>query len=364
MNLGRCTLTIILITTFCPVTSSAADPQSKPTDDRPVIRVATAEEFVQALGPERVILLQPGEYNLSKVKRAKLKHVRWTSPIDGQYQVEIRNVPGLSIRGAGQEPTHVFVHDPYAFVLTFRNAPRLELTNLRMGHSPDAGFCLGGVVQVLETEQVRIGQCSLYGSGTEGLHLERVKALTFARSVIEDCTYGILTADDSDVLSFVDSIFRNVGQYYGFEFQDCKGVSFRNCKIVDNVLGNVALFKTNLQSSDGVIDLSGGEISRNAAARLVNEEGMLRVKDARISDNSWQAAANVVKLRGTKVPREGGWAYYVNLGDATVEDVARRVYEFHSAEDVQNAVARLVRANPKLPKLLHPGTEIIVPKGK
>jgi hypothetical protein len=353
---------MVIVAASLGAAAPAADPSAKPADDRQVINVKTAEELIQAIGPERIILLQQGEYNLSKVKRAKLKHVRWTSPMDGQYQVEIRDVPHLSIRGDGNQPSHVLVNDPYAFVLTFENAPHLELSNMRIGHSPQPGYCSGGVVQLLKTAEVKIDRCILYGCGMEGLHLERVSKLTLADSVIEDCTYGILTANDCEELKFVGSTFRKVIQYYGFDLQDCTGVSFTGCKVVDNIVCDGTLFKTNLQSEDGVIRFAGGQITGNVAAGLVNEKGMLKVTDANVSANSWQAPAQVIKLRGTKVARAGGgWTYHVDLGDVTIDDVARKVYEFNSAKDVEESVARLKNANPGLPAILRPDIKIIVP---
>ncbi|HUT60798.1 MAG TPA: right-handed parallel beta-helix repeat-containing protein [Phycisphaerae bacterium] len=336
----------------------ATEPAGRPADARPVIKVKTAEQFVAALAPNRVVELEPGEYVLSKVKRGKLAHVHWQEAMDKQYELVVRNVPNLGIRGLGSKPVSVLTEHPYAFVLSFRNAPNLALSNLKLGHAPDAGYCSGGVVSVDEANRVTIAGCILYGCGTEGLALRKVQGLVFSQSVIEDCTYGILTANDCRDLHFRKSVFRNNAKFHGFALIDCTGVTFVDCLIRDNLLGALRdpLFKINLQTDDAKVRLTGGRIIDNAGASLCNEKGMVVLDKTAESNNSWQAAAEVIKARGTKVAAPGGgWTYHTDIGETDLWDVAVSVYGNGRYR------ALLAQANPGLPKKLRPDTRIICP---
>jgi hypothetical protein len=334
-----------------------ADVSGKP-DGRTVIRVATAEEFVQAIGPNRILELAPGEYNLTKVVRRRLKHVGWQEAYDGQYDLIIRNASDLAIRGTGKEPSHVLVNEAYSTVLNFADCTRIELRNLKLGHDPDRGYCTGGVIRIDRAADVRIDGCILYGCGTYGLQLSSVKNLLFRKSIIEECTYGIAGARECESLRFEDSVFRTSMEYTGFEFGDSGDISFLRCRIEDNVLGGLdgPLFATSLNAPADRIRFVDGVIRNNSATAMVKPAGMVALDKTTVTGNSWQAPEDVRKRRGTKTPApSGGWHYHVPVGEARFWGISIEVYGtgwFSQA---------LQKANPTVQEPVQVDTKIYCP---
>ncbi|MCY2929028.1 MAG: right-handed parallel beta-helix repeat-containing protein [Planctomycetota bacterium] len=341
--------------------TSPAQPESRPAtakaekDARPVMAVATAEEFVKAIGPDRIIELAPGQYNLTKLTRRKLDHVRWTEAIDGEYDLHIRDCPRLEIRGAGKEPVHIVINAGYASVLNFHNCPSLTLSNLELGHEKILGYCTGGVVVIEGTTGVMIDRCLLYGCGIEGLTLTKVKDLTFRDSTVEKCTNNILVARDCDKLAFERSVFRRCTQYGGFDFVDCMAVTFTDCQVEGNAVRE-PLFKTNLNADEARIIFTGGAIRRNTAKELASPANMLTIKDADVKDNSWQATEEVRNFRSTISPLPGGGRTYITgPGVSSFSEVSHLVYG--SIEHRQ----ALEKANPKITEPIQADTSIFCP---
>lgn len=336
----------------------AASGPVSPADTRPVHEVRTAEELIQAIGPDRVIKLTGKDYSLTGVTRRKLKHVRWRKAHQQQYDVMIRNCPNLTIEGSGETRPHVFVSDAYAHVLNFESCAGLSLRRLKLGHHPDPGYCMGGVVSVTDSNNVLIEDCILYGCGTTGLTLRKSHHLTFRKSVIERCTYGILSAEDCDDLRFEQAVFRENMRFSGFSLTDCVKTVFVDCTVQGNVLGGLkgCLFETNLNSRDAKISFKGGNIEDNAAVDLARPRDMLTLDGATMAKNSWQAPPEVQARRGKKTPAaKGGWHYVVPVGEATFWDVSIEVYGrgwFSQA---------LQKANPDVREPIRPDTRIYCP---
>jgi len=338
-----------------------APPATQPAADKRLVqKVSTVEEFIRVLGPDRIIELAPGDYDLSQAKRVRSVAYRWDPVMQDQYALIIHNAVNLTIRAPGDEPAHILTPYTYANVLTFENADNLELSHLKIGHAPDAGSCTGGVVAITDAKHVRIERCTLYGCGTEGLRLKKISALAFTSSIIEGCSYGILTANDCTDLSFQSSTFRNNVKFHGFDFTDTTGILFRDCTIRDNTLGalDYPLFKTNLSNDDGKITFTGGQIIASSAAALVNTPGMLQLNKTTERDNSWQALPEVIKLRKTKLARaDGSIVYHTGIGETTLFDVGIAVYGDGRLADV------LQKANPHLPAVIRPDTLVVCPPG-
>lgn len=336
-----------------------AGPTTRPaTDKRPVHKVKTVGQFVQAIGPNRIIELAPGTYPLSKAVRRKLKHVRWKKAIRDEYDLIVVDAPNLAIRGVGPKAVHLAVNAAYAHVLNFEKCPGLELADLKMGHHPYPGYCTGGVVRIEEADGVLIRKCILYGCGTEGLRLEKVKNFLCVDSVIEKCTYGILTADDAENLRFERSVFRANSKFYGFNFRDSIAVSFRDCTVTDNVLGGLKepLFETNLNSDTARITFVGGTIEGNAATALAKPPAMVTFRNAKIKGNSWQAPAAVKAKRGKKiVAAKGGWHYHVPVGEVEFWDISIGAYGRGWYSQA------LAKANPNVTEPIKPDTRIYCP---
>lgn len=242
-----------------------------------VIKVTTPEEFVKAIGPDRVIEMSPGEYNLSTLKQSHMDYIVWRQAFDG-YDLVVRKIKNLKIVGLGEERVKIIVEPRYVYVLNFENVEGIELQNLELGHSPE-GYCTGGVINVNKSKNIKIKNCDLYGCGTEGLTLTETEKVSFESSVIRDCSYGIMSVISSKYLLFKDSTFKNNREFYGFSINDCLDVKFENCIVKENYIGpftkeDSCLF--NITSSSKIV-IKGGEISNNTYYTLLKPSGSAKV---------------------------------------------------------------------------------------
>ena len=119
-----------------PTTRLATKPATTPAPAPKVVEVSTPEQLIAAIGPDRVIKLAPGQYDLTEPPQRYLKHVYWRQVHDG-YELVIRNVKGLRLEGTGGSKAHLITNTVYAYVLAFEDVAGIELVNLELGHAPE-----------------------------------------------------------------------------------------------------------------------------------------------------------------------------------------------------------------------------------
>ncbi len=203
--------------------------------DIAVITVSNEREFIKAIGPDRVIRLQPRVYNLSTLNPHEdySRYLDWEEVFDGEQLVLI-DLENLTIEGAGDIPARVVVEPRYAFVLTFVDSNNIKISNIEAGHTPEKGYCSGGVFAFNNCRGIVIDKSVLYGCGTEGLNLYKVSDLLFSDSVIKECTYDIMTIDQSKQIQFSNSKFFDNREFDLITIQFSSDISFRGCAIKDN----------------------------------------------------------------------------------------------------------------------------------
>lgn len=264
-----CLLLLVAVLAGCQSAGQAGQ-----ADDRPVYRPATVDAFLDAIGPDRIIELDPSvTYRLDAAKRGVSDFYYWRSPLSDEHELVIRNCSTLTIRSAGPERAHVATRFEYCNTLSFEGCEGLVLEGLKVGHDPDPGGCTGGVVVIKNSKDIVIRDSLLYGCGAEGLTLEFVRGLTFEGSVIEDCNSAILTAHDARDLRFIDSKFQKNSGFSGLGFYNTVRIQFEDCVVTENFgderIKPRSLFSTNLTVPESVIQFKGGEISLNSAHHLV-----------------------------------------------------------------------------------------------
>ncbi len=177
-----------------PAASEAPVPSEPPAADDEAIRVSTAEEFLNAVAPGAVIELAPGTYNLTEYLREapdSISDYVVRLFADG-WQAEIRDVDGLTIRGAEGGKVEILAEPRYADVLSFTDCSDIEIGNVTFGHTPEPGHCEGAVLQFDHCGGVGLSGLDLYGCGTYGVTADHTFGLTLKDCVIRDCTYGII----------------------------------------------------------------------------------------------------------------------------------------------------------------------------
>ncbi|MDY0276010.1 MAG: right-handed parallel beta-helix repeat-containing protein [Desulfomicrobium sp.] len=221
------------------------------------ITVSTELEFLAALGSNRVIILAPGQYNLSAsapeqsleaivgkdyynddedmaglYKSLQDKGITWKYVGDG-YELCLTGITNLTIQGPPDGPATLLVDPRYAFVLKFDDCHLITLKNFIAGHS-EGGYCDGGVLGFANSSSIDISGCRLFGSGTVGLGLYDVSNINVASTTIFDCTYGIMQIWDSESITFKSCLFHNNKEYYGVEIRNAQNIIFDSCSFMNN----------------------------------------------------------------------------------------------------------------------------------
>ncbi|MBA1336680.1 MAG: hypothetical protein HPY66_3115 [Firmicutes bacterium] len=113
------------------------------------IEVGTVQEFYEAIGPDREIVLQPGVYLLSELKDEKETnpHVLLFNRL-GDVELTIQGVENLSIAGLGEKPVEFLSQPRNANIMVFNEVKGIKLSNLRIGHSPEKSICSEGVLKL------------------------------------------------------------------------------------------------------------------------------------------------------------------------------------------------------------------------
>lgn len=236
-----------------------------------VITVTTEEQFLNALGNDRIIELgRDVHLNLSRIlvqedKFAGVPGRAWTTNVerggeqpviisefvdDGQ-QLVLKNFKNLVIRGAHN--SSIEVEPRYSFCLSLLDCEGCLIHNLTIGHT-EGGYCDGGVIGVTGGRGNSVTSCDLYGCGTYGVVARDTHVLSVSRSNIHDCTYGIMELYDSDGIHFDKCDFFNNREYELITNRGCENTIFNDCRFYAN-WGKAPLFM-----SDGTITLFGCEV--------------------------------------------------------------------------------------------------------
>ena len=206
------------------------------------VSVSNAQQFLEALGSNRVIEMEPGRYNLSEfdpflinVYHSRSKGIEWLKESDGG-QLVLKGIENLTIRGAGatgDKITEIVVEPRYSFVMLFDECSDIVIENLKAGHT-EGGYCSGGVFGFGNSSRISINGADMYGSGTEGLVLENVRSMNVTNSRIYECTYDIMTVKDSRYISFDKCEFRNNKEFSLVNVSETRNLSFTDCEFRKN----------------------------------------------------------------------------------------------------------------------------------
>jgi hypothetical protein len=205
-----------------------------PDDERKILLVKNATELIKAIGPDRIIRLAPGRYDLTDKFLVKNRYVDWVDEFDGPCPV-VKNVSNLALIGdagpAGR--AEIVIAPAYGWVFSFETCSGLRISSLVLGHTTP-GYCLGGVLGFTRCDDVEIRSCELYGSGTYGLGLERTQRFSIVDSVVRDCSYGLATIDRCEDLLFASTTFKGTGEFDLLDIRASIHLLFRDCEFSRN----------------------------------------------------------------------------------------------------------------------------------
>lgn len=220
-----------------------------------VITVTTEEQFINALGNDRVVELGDDVHlNLSNILEreevfAGVPGRSWVTiskrdtggqPLiisefctDGR-QLVLRNFYGLVIRG--KHNSSIEVNPRYSFCLSFVDCKECKVENLTIGHT-EGGYCDGGVIGYEGCSRNFLFNCDLYGCGTYGIVARETGSLNVCGTNIHDCTYGIMELWDCLGVTFTDCDFFSNREYELITNRGSEYTMFFGCRFFANWAG-------------------------------------------------------------------------------------------------------------------------------
>lgn len=204
------------------------------------IRVDNATDFVHKLGSDRIIRLEPGTYDLSRVQCSALGRA-YRDEFRG---ITLKNVQNLTIIGEGDKPVSIVTPNVEETVLTFSECKNLALRNLKIGHTIQPRGCEGDALALLGVQGAKLDRMDLYGCGQFCLVMSRSGDIVVDNSYIHDCTYSLLEMESVGTVRFNKTRFVHDGALEAFYvgYSDAKTpleLSFKGCDILVDRQRNV-----------------------------------------------------------------------------------------------------------------------------
>lgn len=251
-----------------------------------VIVANDAREFIDAIGSNReIILTSKAVYDITSVLLEDFDnekvYVRYE--YNGPELV-ISNVVNLIIRSESSKLAELLVSPTYADVLNFEDSRNIFIEGVKAGHGPVRGYCDGGVFSFKRCSNIYINNSVLYGCGTQGIELSNVENFILDNSIIEDCTYHLMTVKESKDIVFMNSKFRNTEEFDLIEISDSQNILFDSCEISGNQT-NPSYSIFGIQNVEPKLIVKDTDIKDNIAGYLQSYKGDIYFKNI-TSDNN------------------------------------------------------------------------------
>lgn len=230
------TIAVVPETTQPPVTTEAApfEITITPVITQPQnsVTVTTADEFLAAIAPDTEIIVDAQLIDFSEAsdygKIVSGQYYYWNEAFDGP-ELYIDGVTNLTIRGSGEDRgANVISSVPrYSNVLTFQNCSNIMVQGLTAGHTEEPGSCTGGVLRFLNSQDILVEDCGLFGCGTLGVIGYSSKNMQIINNEIYECSIGGVEFTNCDDVNVDGNLFRDLGGYefrvYGCGTITCNG---------------------------------------------------------------------------------------------------------------------------------------------
>lgn len=232
------------------------------------VRVSTVDEFIAAIGSNREIILEPGTYNLRTATGygyAYNDFYFWNDTYVDGYELVIRNVDNMTIRGGGNEKTDVTVEaEPrYANVLNFNACSNITVGNFTAGHTKEQGSCTGGVLFFKDSDYVLAENCGLFGCGTEGVYAEDSGNIMVMHNEIYDCSEGGVEFRNCNKIRLEQNSFRRIGGSAYIQIINCIDAQIDGEPVVGEKIWGSYSATTTEQADRNALELAIGEFVYN-----------------------------------------------------------------------------------------------------
>ena len=247
MKVKSCLPRILPASVFICFLLYAATPTMAKND---VYVVSTASEFLSALGSYRTVRLADHTHlNLSEVLESESKCTAIGMLMIGEgadlservgafseerfdgRQLHLHKINNLTI--VGGKDCSIIIDPHYSNVIEMSECNNITLKNLTMGHSEE-GYCEGGVIYAVSSNNIEVEDCELYGCGTYGIQATECSVVSVKNTVIRDCSYGIMEFYSCSQVRFDSCDFFRCREFSLITFVDCSLAALNDCRICAN----------------------------------------------------------------------------------------------------------------------------------
>ncbi|MBP5775291.1 MAG: right-handed parallel beta-helix repeat-containing protein [Clostridiales bacterium] len=178
------------------------------------ITVKTVDEFLEAIGPDRTIILDGTNFKLTTATyygKSETDYYNWCSTPDGP-QLMIYRAKNLTIKAKNPDPAAtVFEAVPrYADVLSFVSCDNLTVSGFTAGHTKGDGECGGGVLSFENCTGVKVEKMRLYGCGVNGVETNSCYDINIVNTEIYECSSEAGWFTQTNGIHFVDCNIHDV----------------------------------------------------------------------------------------------------------------------------------------------------------
>lgn len=209
------------------------------------ISVSTAAQLVEAIGPDRTIVLKKGVYLLSSAYGVESDYATWTEGDDGS-ELSIDNVQNLTIRGASD--AKIVSDSGLSSIIGFYDSKNVTLDNLSFSRSAKADEDMGaGSFYAESVTGLVIDRCSFEGGTTVAIELYDCKDVAIKRTSVTGADLGALSAVSTASLTLSGFKVKDCSGYPLFLFENSGEVLIKGSVIEGNGGGNLV----EIYSDDG-----------------------------------------------------------------------------------------------------------------
>jgi len=220
-------LALVLALVLAPSFGAGAQAQ------RATISVSTAADFVRALGSDRTVFLQSGDYVLSSAYEVESPDIEWQDSAEGRELV-LRGLHDLTIRGVSG--TRIIVDSPTVYFLDVVSAVNLQIDNVifsRRTASGGSDVSAGGIY-FDGCSNIELDRCAFEGSNGYPLELSDCSQARFGKLRLTQGFNGALSLTGcTDVSLDGCTLWRNQGGPL-LSVEESSSVSFSSCLFTDN----------------------------------------------------------------------------------------------------------------------------------
>ena len=198
------------------------------------VEVTTVDEFLEVIGPDRTIVLDGENFDLTKASNyggIGTEFYSWEDAYDGP-QLVIHDVNNLTIKAKDPDPaaTTLEALPRYANVLVFNNCVNVTVTGFTAGHTKEKGTCAGGVLYFVECEKSRVEAMRLYGCGVTGIDAFMCSGIDVIDTEIYECSEGAVYFSMTHDINFKDCNIHDVPSP-ALTFSECNNMTWNDQKL-------------------------------------------------------------------------------------------------------------------------------------